>query len=88
MSVKYHNVTFVQPVCKKEYTAPAEVVRNLYENGMYVTSAMGKYMQVCRYVNGKSKYVGMLASFVKGTTKYSFRNGDTRTVTLGNLKAL
>lgn len=88
MSVKYHNVTFVQPVCKKEYTAPSEVVHNLYENGMYVTSSKGKYMEVHRYVKGKDTYVGSLASFVKGTTKYSFRNGDTRQVTLGNLKSM
>lgn len=82
--VRYHNKNYTQKVCKKEYRAPSEIVNAIYESGAYISSSHGKYMEVFKTVNGKSTYVGSLHDFIKVNSK--FRNGNTRMVTLGNLK--
>ena len=82
---KFHNQTYVQTICMKEYTAPREVVNAIYENGGYITSSKGKYMEVHRCVNGKDTYEGSLASFVTGYYNNTFKDGNTRKVTLRNL---
>jgi len=88
MSVKYHNVTYVQPINKKEFNAPREVINSLLDEGFSVTSGNGgRTIQVQRQVNGKSVYCGTLASWVKQTSSYKFRDNNSRNVTLGNLKA-
>lgn len=89
MSVKFHNETYVQPINKKEFNAPREVVNSLLKEGFGITSGNGgKTIQVQRTVNGKSVYCGTLAAFVKQTANYAFRDNNSRNVTLGNLKAM
>lgn len=84
---RYHNATFEQKVNKMEYRTPIEVVNSIYEQGMYISSGRsGKHMEVFKNIGGKSTYVGTLASFVKFNTKCQYRDGDTRNVTLRNIK--
>ena len=83
---KYHNRVYTQKN-GKTFKAPSEVVNYIYKQGMYITSGLnGKSLEVHSKIDGKSKYMGTLASFVKGEGRYKYRDGDTRNVTLRNLK--
>lgn len=87
MSVRFHNETYVQPINKKEFKAPREIVDSLLNEGYGITSGNGgKTIQVQRVINGKTVYCGTLASFVKQNANYKFRDNNSRNITLSNLK--
>lgn len=83
---KYHNKVYTQKN-GNTFKAPLEVVNSIYKQGMFISSNNnGKGVTVNRTVDGKVKYIGTLASFVKGEGHYKYRDGDSRNVTLRNLK--
>jgi len=87
MSVKLHNVKYTQKLNKKEYTAPREVVSSLTKNGFTITSGnSGKTIQVQRRVNGKTIYFGTLASYLRNGQQVTFRDNNSRNITLRNVK--
>lgn len=83
---RYHNKVYTLKN-GKPFKAPLEVVNALKNQGMTISSGCsGKSLEVYTRIDGKTTYMGTLASFVKGAGSYKYRDGDTFNVTLRNLK--
>jgi len=79
------NKTYTQSRNKKEFKAPSDVVKKIYESGAFISNGNINQMTVRSYnkVTGKTEYLGTLKSFIKENTK--FKDGNQRNVTRSNL---
>lgn len=78
---------FKQAVNGKEYVMEPDVRDEIYENGMYITSANGKNLQIHMNIDGKAVYIMSLHSFIKeGSKRVGIKDNDTRNLIRSNIK--
>lgn len=81
------NTVFVTPVAGYEIKMPAKVLKEVKNEGGYVTTSQGKYAQIHAYVGGKSTYIAPLHAAIR-EGRVAFKDGNTFNHSKSNLVVL